>query len=164
MPTEQKRPRPSDAAIDALLDNPERTPDFDAKFGPEMAKSCIMRRGYDRVGELLDAIEAVEAKLDEVIDLIKAPRRITHDSKLQRCEELTQAFCRTAQTLGSADVWRRVHRLGGFIRVAMGAAVCAASLAGVRGFDLLIVLAVAIETLVCVGAGLLLSRTSVAGN
>jgi len=31
---------------------------------------------------------------------LKAPRRITHDSKLQRCEELTQAFCRTAQTLG----------------------------------------------------------------
>jgi uncharacterized protein YecE (DUF72 family) len=32
---------------------------------------------------------------------LKAPRRITHDSKLQRCEELTQAFCRTAGTLGS---------------------------------------------------------------
>jgi len=31
---------------------------------------------------------------------LKAPRRITHDTKLQRCEELTQAFCRTAQTLG----------------------------------------------------------------
>ncbi len=31
---------------------------------------------------------------------LKAPRRITHDSKLQRCEELTQTFCRTAQTLG----------------------------------------------------------------
>ena len=32
---------------------------------------------------------------------LKAPRRITHDSKLQRCEELTQVFCRTAATLGS---------------------------------------------------------------
>jgi uncharacterized protein YecE (DUF72 family) len=31
---------------------------------------------------------------------LKAPRRITHDSKLQRCEELTQTFCRTADTLG----------------------------------------------------------------
>jgi uncharacterized protein YecE (DUF72 family) len=31
---------------------------------------------------------------------LKAPRRITHDSKLQRCEELTQIFCRTARTLG----------------------------------------------------------------
>ena len=32
---------------------------------------------------------------------LKAPRRITHDAKLQRCEEITQVFCRTAQTLGS---------------------------------------------------------------
>lgn len=31
---------------------------------------------------------------------LKAPRRITHDSKLQRCEDLVQAFCRTAATLG----------------------------------------------------------------
>src|SRR4030095_7048058 len=31
---------------------------------------------------------------------LKAPRRITHDSKLVRCEDLTQTFCRTAQTLG----------------------------------------------------------------
>jgi uncharacterized protein YecE (DUF72 family) len=32
---------------------------------------------------------------------LKAPRRITHDAKLQRCEDLTQTFCRTAATLGS---------------------------------------------------------------
>ena len=32
---------------------------------------------------------------------LKAPRRITHDSKLQRCEDLTQIFCTTAATLGS---------------------------------------------------------------
>ena len=31
---------------------------------------------------------------------LKAPRRITHDSKLQRCEDLTAAFCRIASTLG----------------------------------------------------------------
>ena len=31
---------------------------------------------------------------------LKAPRRITHDSKLQRCEDVVQAFCRTAKTLG----------------------------------------------------------------
>lgn len=35
---------------------------------------------------------------------LKAPRRITHDAKLQRCEDTLQAFCRTAQTLG--------HKLG----------------------------------------------------
>ena len=31
---------------------------------------------------------------------LKAPRRITHDSKLQHCEDLVQSFCRTARTLG----------------------------------------------------------------
>jgi uncharacterized protein YecE (DUF72 family) len=31
---------------------------------------------------------------------LKAPRRITHDAKLQRCEDLLQSFCRTAKTLG----------------------------------------------------------------
>ncbi len=31
---------------------------------------------------------------------LKAPRRITHDAKLQRCEDLLRAFCGTAATLG----------------------------------------------------------------
>jgi uncharacterized protein YecE (DUF72 family) len=31
---------------------------------------------------------------------LKAPRRITHDAKLQRCDELLEVFCRTARTLG----------------------------------------------------------------
>jgi len=31
---------------------------------------------------------------------LKAPRRITHDSKLQHAEDTLQAFCRTARTLG----------------------------------------------------------------
>jgi uncharacterized protein YecE (DUF72 family) len=31
---------------------------------------------------------------------LKAPRRITHDSKLQRGEDLTRTFCKTAATLG----------------------------------------------------------------
>jgi len=31
---------------------------------------------------------------------LKAPRRITHDAKLERVEELTLAFCQTARTLG----------------------------------------------------------------
>ena len=38
---------------------------------------------------------------DDFSFTLKAPRRITHDSKLQRCEDLTQAFCRTAQALGT---------------------------------------------------------------
>ena len=31
---------------------------------------------------------------------LKAPRRITHDAKLQRCEDTLHAFCRAARTLG----------------------------------------------------------------
>ena len=31
---------------------------------------------------------------------LKAPRRITHDAKLTRCEDTLQAFCRVARTLG----------------------------------------------------------------
>ena len=31
---------------------------------------------------------------------LKAPRRITHDAKLQRCEDTLQSFCRIAKTLG----------------------------------------------------------------
>jgi uncharacterized protein YecE (DUF72 family) len=31
---------------------------------------------------------------------LKAPRRITHDARLQQCEDTLQAFCRTAKTLG----------------------------------------------------------------
>jgi len=31
---------------------------------------------------------------------LKAPRRITHDARLQRCEDTLQAFCRIARTLG----------------------------------------------------------------
>ncbi|HJR59601.1 MAG TPA: DUF72 domain-containing protein [Vicinamibacterales bacterium] len=31
---------------------------------------------------------------------LKAPRRITHDARLQRCADTLQAFCRAAQTLG----------------------------------------------------------------
>jgi uncharacterized protein YecE (DUF72 family) len=37
---------------------------------------------------------------DEFSFTLKAPRRITHDAKLQRCEDLFQTFCRTARTLG----------------------------------------------------------------
>ena len=38
---------------------------------------------------------------DHFVFTLKAPRRITHDSKLQRVEDLTQTFCKTAATLGS---------------------------------------------------------------
>jgi uncharacterized protein YecE (DUF72 family) len=38
---------------------------------------------------------------DNFVFTLKAPKRITHDAKLQRCEELTQSFCKIAGTLGS---------------------------------------------------------------
>lgn len=37
---------------------------------------------------------------DDFTFTLKAPRRITHDSKLQRVEELTHVFCKTAAGLG----------------------------------------------------------------
>jgi uncharacterized protein YecE (DUF72 family) len=43
----------------------------------------------------------VKGTPDDFTFTLKAPRRITHDSKLQRVEELTQVFCKTAATLGS---------------------------------------------------------------
>jgi uncharacterized membrane protein len=65
---------------------------------------------------------------------------------------------RTPQTLGSDEVWKRVHRLGGYIRVVMGVVVCVASLRGTRGFAELIPAAVFLETLICVCAGVVFSR------
>lgn len=38
---------------------------------------------------------------ERFIFTLKAPRRITHDAKLQNVGDLTQTFCRTAATLGS---------------------------------------------------------------
>jgi CubicO group peptidase (beta-lactamase class C family) len=65
---------------------------------------------------------------------------------------------RTHQTLENERIWRRVHRLAGYIRLAVGLVVCGASLVGVRGFAELIVLGVGVETIVAVGAARLFSR------
>ena len=37
---------------------------------------------------------------EQFVFTLKAPQRITHHAKLQRVEDLTQTFCRTAATLG----------------------------------------------------------------
>ena len=42
----------------------------------------------------------VAATPDEFTFTLKAPRRITHDARLERCEDALQTFCRTARTLG----------------------------------------------------------------
>jgi CubicO group peptidase (beta-lactamase class C family) len=65
---------------------------------------------------------------------------------------------RTQHTLRDDDLWRRVHRLTGYIRVGMGVAICVTALAGPRWLTQLIVGAVAIETVAGVTAGVLLSR------
>ena len=58
---------------------------------------------------------------------LKAPKRITHDAKLQRCEDNLQAFCRSAATLGpklgaccfsSRRISRRTRRLEAFLGAA----------------------------------------------
>ena len=41
-----------------------------------------------------------EATPDHFRFMLKAPRRITHDARLRRCEETPAAFCDAAQTLG----------------------------------------------------------------
>lgn len=65
---------------------------------------------------------------------------------------------RTRETLGSDELWRRVHRLGGYIRVAMGIAVCVAALSGAPVLAQVILLAVSFETMACIGAAAFLSR------
>lgn len=37
---------------------------------------------------------------DQFSFTLKAPKRITHDARLQRCDDTVQAFCRAARTLG----------------------------------------------------------------
>ena len=63
---------------------------------------------------------------------------------------------RTHQTLQNEHLWRRVHRLTGYIRVLTGLAICVTALLGLRWVTQLIVAAVMVETV----AGLFLSRRS----
>ena len=69
----------------------------------------VLRRalphGRDQLHLLPDAQREAARRMgagtpDDFTFTLKAPRRITHDSKLQRCEDLMQTFCRTATTLG----------------------------------------------------------------
>jgi CubicO group peptidase (beta-lactamase class C family)/uncharacterized membrane protein len=65
---------------------------------------------------------------------------------------------RTGQTLASDDLWRRVHRLSGYIRVVMGLVVCLAALSGMRGLTQVIVLAICVETVIGISAATFFSR------
>jgi hypothetical protein len=65
---------------------------------------------------------------------------------------------RTPHTLRSDIVWKRVHRIAGYVRVLMGCGVCVASLAGAPRFAELIPLALCVETLIGFAAGCVFSR------
>lgn len=64
----------------------------------------------------------------------------------------------TRQTLARDDLWRSIRRLGGHIRVVMGIAVCVAALLGTPALTHVILLAVSLETMACIGAAAFLSR------
>jgi hypothetical protein len=66
---------------------------------------------------------------------------------------------RTPHTLRSDAVWKRVHRLAGYVQVAIGGGVAAASLGTESGSPELIPLALGVEAILCCAAGLLFSRS-----
>lgn len=102
---------------------------------------------------MLVAFMSAQPWLGRVLGLMVGVFLIATGNQLPRLRPNLLWGIRTPQTLGSDDVWRRVHRLGGYIRVVMGTVVCVAALSGMRGVTHLIVLAVCLETAVCVGAG-----------
>jgi CubicO group peptidase (beta-lactamase class C family)/uncharacterized membrane protein len=104
--------------------------------------------------------------LGRILGLMAGVFLIATGSGLPRaCPNLAWRI-RTAHTLGTDDVWKRVNHLAGCVRVVMGVVVSMASLFGMRGFAELIVAAVCIEAVVCLGAATLLSRrkTAVVGG
>jgi len=65
---------------------------------------------------------------------------------------------RTPQTLANDAVWRKVHRLAGFLQVATGLSISIVSLLDVRTLPEIIFSAVVVEVVVCITAGLIFSR------
>ena len=107
---------------------------------------------------MLIAVVSSHLWVAQVLGLMAGLFLVTTGNDLPRLRPNLLWGIRTPQTLDHEDVWRRVHRLGGFIRVTMGLAVCVVSLVSLRGIAELIFFAVIAETLTCVGAGFVLSR------
>jgi uncharacterized membrane protein len=107
---------------------------------------------------MLIAFIGVHPWLGRILGLIVGTFLVITGNQLPRARPNLGWGIRTPQTLSSDNVWRRVCRLDGYVRVVMGLAVCTASLSGMRGFAEFIVVAVAVEAVVCVGAATLLSR------
>lgn len=96
--------------------------------------------------------------LGRILGLIVGLFLIVTGNELPRVRPNVVWGIRTPQTLASEDVWRRVHRLAGYLRVVMGSVVSVASLTGASGFAQLIPIALCLETAVCFGAGMVFSR------
>ena len=107
---------------------------------------------------MLIALLGAHLWVGRILGLIVGAFLIATGNELPRLRSNPFREYRTPETPGSEDIWRRVHRLRGYVRVAMGSAVCVASLSGLPGFAQLIALAVSVETVVYVGAAALFSR------
>src|SRR6476619_1494221 len=89
-------------------------PEWRGSFYPEKLKTAKM---LDYYSERFNTVEVnytfsriptvkllegwAQGTPDDFIFTLKAPRRITHDSKLKNVADLTQTFCKTATSLGS---------------------------------------------------------------
>jgi uncharacterized membrane protein len=107
---------------------------------------------------MLIALIGAHLWIGRILGLIVGVFLIATGNELPRVRSNPFRGSRAPQTLGNDDVWKRVHRLRGYVRVIMGSAVCGASLAGLRGFSTLIVVAVSVEIVACLGAATLFSR------
>lgn len=96
--------------------------------------------------------------LGRILGIVVGVFLIVTGNDLPRLRARVSWGVRVRQTPFSDDLRRRVQRLGGYIRVTMGIAVCAAGLLGAPWLTQVIVLAVGVELVACIGAALLLAR------
>ncbi len=107
---------------------------------------------------MLIALIGGQLWLGRILGLMVGVFLIATGNELPRLRPNLVWGIRTPQTLGNDDVWKRVHRLGGHIRVVMGLVVCVAALSGTQELTHVILVAVGLETVVCIGAGMFFSR------